>query len=89
MSDLFWIIPSIVLGITAMWLLGVWVVSVFKNNEWRDILGWVIVSANVLSLISLGVWMIGQSSQGMSTAGFLLIVFTGLVFTFTVFGSID
>lgn len=89
MSDLFWIIPLIVLGITAMWLLGVWVVSVFKNNEWRDILGWVIVGANVLSLISLGVWMIGQNSQGMSTAGFLLIVFVGLVLTIAVSGSID
>ena len=79
MSDLFWIIPSMVLGITAVWLLGMWVVSVFKNNEWRDILAWVIVGANVFSIISLGVWMVGQSNPVISIVGFLLIVFVGLV----------
>ena len=79
MSDLFWIIPSIVLGLTAVWLLGMWVVSVFKNNEWRDILAWVIVGANVFSIISLGVWMVGHNSPVISTVGFLLIIFAGLV----------
>lgn len=79
MSDLFWIIPSIVLGLTAVCLLGVWVVSIFKNNEWRDILAWIIIGANVFSLISLGVWMVGQNSTVMSTVGLLLILFAGLV----------
>lgn len=79
MSDLFWIIPSIVLGLTAVWLLGLWVVSVFKNNEWRDILAWVIVGANVFSLISLGIWMQVQSSPVISTVGFLMILFVGLL----------
>ena len=79
MSDLFWIIPSIVLGITAMWLLSLWVISVFKNNEWRDILGWVIFGANAVSLISLGTWLVGQSNPVISTAGFLLMLFGGLL----------
>ena len=78
MSNLFWIIPSIILGFTAVWLLGMWVVSVFKNNEWRDILAWIIVGANVLSLLSLGLWMTVQSSFVVQTIGLLIILFVGL-----------
>lgn len=75
MSDLFWIIPSIVLGLTAVWLLGMWVVYVFKNNEWRDILAWIIVGANVLSLLSLGCWLIAsQSNFLLQTIGWLILL---------------
>lgn len=75
MSNLFWIIPSIVLGLTAVWLLGMWVVSVFKNNEWRDILAWIIVGANVLSLLSLGGWLIAsQSNFLLQTTGWLILL---------------
>lgn len=79
MSDLFWIIPSTVLGLTAVWLLGMWVVYVFKNNEWRDILAWVIVGANVLSLVSLGLWLTVQSNSAMSTVGILILGIGGML----------
>lgn len=78
MSDLFWIIPSIVLGPTVVWLLGVWVIYVFKNHEWRNIIDWIIIGANVLSLLSLGLWLTVQSSTVMSTVGLLVILFAGL-----------
>lgn len=79
MSDLFWIIPLIVLGLTMAWLLGVWVISVFKNHEWRDILTWITVGANVLSLLSLGLWFTVQSSYGMQVTGLLVIMCAGLL----------
>lgn len=79
MSDLFWIIPLIVLGLTMVWLLGVWVISVFKNHEWRDILTWITVGANVLSLLSLGLWFAVQSSYGMQVTGLLVIMCAGLL----------
>lgn len=78
MSDLFWIIPSIILGVTAVWLLGMWVISVFKNHEWKEILLTVIILTNVLSLLSLGLWMAVQSSFVVQTIGLLIILFVGL-----------
>lgn len=78
MSDLFWIIPSIILGITAVCLLGVWVIFVFKTYDWRDIILTLIIGTNVLSLLSLGLWLSVQSSFVMQTIGLLIILFVGL-----------
>lgn len=81
MSDLFWIIPSIVLGITAVCIFGVWVIHIFKVYDWREILLTIIILTNVLSLLSLGLWMAVQSSFVVQTIGILIILFVvyGLV----------
>ena len=81
MSDLFWIIPLIISGITTVCVFGIWVVHVFKVYDWRDILLTIIIFANVLSLLSLGLWLAIQSSFVTQTIGLLilLVVVYGLV----------
>lgn len=84
MSDLFWIIPSIMLGF-ALVLISAILTDMFKNSEPEDIAFDALILLILGLIVSLSIWLTGQKSQGMQVAGFLIFVLAGLVFAFIFF----
>lgn len=89
MSDLFWIIPLIVLGGSAIVLLAVILMGTFEYTNPRDIAFGAWVISIIASIVSIGLWMVLQNSQGMQVAGFLILVLAGLFFASIFFNLYD
>ena len=90
MSDLFWIIPSIILGGSAGWFIGVGIVELFIRFDLRDIAFGAWLLAIVASILSIGWWLANQSSSpNLQFIGSILLILVGLVAVVTFFGLND